>query len=138
MKIKWLGILILLGSLSGCLVAPAPPPAYVVRPYPYYNYYPGLLIITTLELPMFTPCPGRGGDTTAATGTTDKSLTISAQSQKMANARRGCRLTLSSAPAVTWARARRPAQGRGAGFLLMLLPLPARREDHATPYRRLD
>lgn len=46
MKLKWVGLLVLLASLSGCIVAPAPPPpAYTVTPgyyyYPRTYYYPG-------------------------------------------------------------------------------------------------
>ncbi len=42
MKLKWVVVLLLLGSLTGCIVAPAPPPApvYRVSPYGYYTTYP--------------------------------------------------------------------------------------------------
>ena len=54
MKLKWVGLLVLLASLTGCIVAPLPPqPVYAVRPHPYYyypGYYPGV--------PYVYPVPG--------------------------------------------------------------------------------
>jgi hypothetical protein len=42
MKFKWLVMLILLAALTGCIVAPAPPPGayYGAYPYGYRAYYP--------------------------------------------------------------------------------------------------